>query len=124
METYEVRGRGRIANIIFWVILVASIVAAGYFYYQYSLIKADPQRIVNKEAEETIEAVSKLIELPEENPTVATVLDPELLKSQLFFAKAEKGDKVLIFTGAKKAILYSPSKNKIIEVGPVILGNE
>jgi hypothetical protein len=31
------------------------------------------------------------------------------------------GDKVLIYSRAQKAILYSPSKNKIIEVAPINL---
>lgn len=70
--------------------------------------------------------VEKNILLPEdETPTVATISDVEKLKSsQLFFAKAENGDKVLIYTKAKKAILYRPSIAKIIEVAPIDLEEE
>lgn len=69
-----------------------------------------------------IETVGKLIELPTgEEPTLATVSDPEKLKDQAFFKNAVLGDKVLIYAGAKRAILYSPSRGKIIEVAPVNL---
>ena len=62
--------------------------------------------------------VSKLIILPEESPTIATVTDPKALVGQPFFEKAETGDRVLVFTDAKKAILYRPSIKKIVEVMP------
>ncbi len=69
-----------------------------------------------------IETVGKLIELPSgEEPTLATVSDPEKLKDQAFFKNAVLGDKVLIYAQAKRAILYSPSRGKIIEVAPVNL---
>ena len=50
---------------------------------------------------------------------MATVSDPEKLKDQPFFAKAQKGDKVLIYSNSQKAILYSPTEDKIVEVAPI-----
>ena len=35
----------------------------------------------------------------------------------------QKGDKVLIYSASQKAILYSPSLNKIVEIAPVNTGN-
>lgn len=73
-----------------------------------------------KEVDEVIVKVSKLIVLPEgENPTLATVTEADKVKGQKFFEKAQNGDKVLVYAQAKKAILYRPSDNKIIEVGVV-----
>ena len=61
-----------------------------------------------------------LIVLPEgEEPTIATVTDPEKLQDQAFFANAKTGDKVLIYTRAKKAYLFDPVANKLIEVAPL-----
>ncbi|HUO50793.1 MAG TPA: hypothetical protein VMU25_04495 [Candidatus Paceibacterota bacterium] len=64
--------------------------------------------------------VGALIELPQgEVPTVATVSDLSKLQGQAFFAHAKVGDIVLIYTGARKAYLYDPSENKLVEVAPI-----
>lgn len=69
-----------------------------------------------------IAKVGKLIKLPEDElPTIATISDLDKLKGQAFFARAKVGDKVLLYTKAKKAILYDPKDNVIIEVGPLIM---
>jgi hypothetical protein len=67
------------------------------------------------EQAKTIQKVSQLIELPNEQPSIATVVDASKLKGQEFFANAENGDKVLIYAKAKVSILYRPSSNKIIK---------
>ena len=115
---------GPILTIILLLLAVAGMGAAAYFYQQWNTLKQNPQATVQKEAEQLVGRVSRLIVLPEgEVPTIATVQDPELLKEQLFFANAKKGDKVLIYTNARKAILYDPVSNKIVEVAPVNIGN-
>lgn len=73
----------------------------------------------SRETADLIKKVSVLITLPKEVPSVATVADKSKLSDQSFFKNAENGDKVLIFTDAKKAYLYRPSSNRIIEVGPI-----
>jgi len=109
-------------------IIIAVILILGgtscYFYYQFIKIKQDPQKVVKEEIKNLLAQISQIIVLPEgEEPTVATVTDPERLKDQPFFAKAKKGDKVLIYTNAKKAILYDPQNNKIVEVAPINIGS-
>jgi len=74
---------------------------------------------------DTIAKVGKLITLPtDEKPTVATVTDASKVKDQQFFQNAQNADVVLIYTKAQKAILYSPTENKIIEVGAVNINNQ
>lgn len=64
-----------------------------------------------------LKAVGSLILLPVgEMPTIARVSNPQMLQSQSFFAHAVVGDVVLMYAIAKKAILYDPFQNKIIEV--------
>lgn len=60
--------------------------------------------------------VGKAVVLPDaELPAVATVQDPERLKGEAFFANAEVGDQVLIYTQAKRAILWRPRLKKVVE---------
>ncbi len=108
--------------IIVIILLILAAIPAVYFYRTY--IKPgtpkDPQQAQAQELQVVLSAVSKLVELPtDETPTVATVSDKEKLKNQAFFIRAENGDKVVIYTNAKKAILYRPSSNKIVEIAPV-----
>lgn len=103
------------------IILVAAAVS-WYFYMEYQKAQAllkNPSSALAQKDKEIIAKVGKLIELPSEQPTLAEVSDKSKLANQAFFANAENGDKVLIFSHAKKAILYRPATNKIIEVGPV-----
>ena len=103
------------------------IIAAGtavYFYTQASDLRKNPQRIAQEEVASVVSRVSRLIVLPEgEQPTVATVNDPEKLKTQPFFANTKVGDRVLIYPNARKAILYNPGTDKIVEVAPLNIGN-
>jgi uncharacterized protein HemX len=88
-----------------------------------SKLSQSQQATVN-EATELNNEVGKLIQLPtDEVPTVATVIDAAKVKSQAFFASAQNGDKLLLYSKSGKAILYRPSTKKIIEVAPINLGN-
>lgn len=103
------------------MLFLVGAVAVNY-YYQFQLVKTNPQKVVQQETKDLIGAVARLIVLPSEEPTIATVADPGKLSNQPFFAHAQKGDKVLIYANAKKAVLYSPIKNRIIEVAPLNIG--
>ena len=109
--------------------LVVGLLAAGalafYFYTRSNDLKNNPQKVAQEENAALIAAVGKLIFLPEgEKPTIATVTEPEKLKDQPFFTNAKKGDKVLIYTNAGKAILYDPDSNKIVEIAPINIGQQ
>jgi len=125
MENTKNIFKERFFSLVVPVIAVVAILVAAYFYNQIRTLKNNPQIAAEKEVSALVNKVSKLVVLPTgEVPTVATVSDPEALKNQSFFATAEKGDKVLIYTQAKKAILYSVSLNKIIDVAPLNIGNQ
>jgi hypothetical protein len=94
-----------------------------YFYnkYQQEVNKSAPQA-AEEELRATKAKVGKLIALPKnEEPVLATVSDTQQLKDQPFFANSQNGDKVLIYPKARKAYLYRPSLNKLIEVATVNL---
>lgn len=112
--------QNRVASVL--AILLVIAVGTGLYFYQKAT--ADPQKEAVKELQSTVATIGKLMVLPtDETPTMATVSDPEKLKDQPFFIHAQKGDKVLIYTASQKAILYSPSLNKIVEVAPINTGS-
>lgn len=112
--------RSIIPSLIIFVVIITSLAFGGYFYYQYRQLKKNPNAEAQKEAQDLLSKVAKIYLIPTgEEPTVATVSDPNALKNQSFFTQSQKGDKVLIFVKAGRAVLYRPSINKIIETAPI-----
>lgn len=107
------------------IAVVALALGAGAMFYTAKtypevLGLAKGAALVQAEVDLLVGEVGKLLALPtDEKPTVATITDVEKIKEQAFFKNAANGDKVLIYTNAKKAILYRPTENRIIEVGAV-----
>lgn len=91
---------------------------------QVTELSSDTQTKADDEAVALKSEIGKYLELPDEVPTVATVEDASKVKNQTFFANAQNGDKVLLFSKAGKAVLYRPSTKKIIEVAPINLNNQ
>lgn len=112
---------------LLWILILIVIGASGvsvYFYNRYRQATQDPQEIAQTESEKLLARVSKITLLPSgETPTIATISDPEKLKSQPFFNEAQTGDKVLIYTNARKAYIYRPSINRIISIAPLMTGD-
>ena len=100
----------------FVLVIAGSLGTAGYFYHAYkSISNAAADEVAN-----VSKSVGTIYAVPtDETPTLATVSDKQKLSNEKFFAKAENGDKVLIYTKAGQAILYRPSAGKIINVAPV-----
>lgn len=115
----------KIVLALFSLLLVAVSGVAVYLYREVTILKADPDANAEKHVRELVEKVGKHIRLPvDEVPTIATVSDPDRLKDQPFFANAKAGDKALIYTGAKKAYLYDPVADHLIDVAPIKIGTD
>ena len=110
--------------ILIGILILVVIITGGFFFYQYqqkqNLLKNPKIASVN-EANALVVKIGKLIKLPNETPSVATISDIEKLKDQSLFKNAQNGDKVLIFSQSKKAIVYRPSENVLIEVGNLVI---
>jgi hypothetical protein len=118
-------------KVIFGVLILLLIIATSagvYFFMQYQNLKkivGNPTDVAKNEAKMLVEKVGQYMTLPtDEEPTIVTVTDIEKVKDQPFFAKAKNGDKVIVYKIAKKAILYSATENKILEVGPLIMQSD
>ncbi len=103
------------------LLVVIAVGAAGFFFIKYQNEKSRAQQLLGASAEtpeqikQLVDSVGKLIELPKgEQPTVATVSDKEKLSGQPFFANSQNGDKVLVYSKARIAVIYRPSTGKII----------
>lgn len=103
----------KILIIIVALVILTAISMGTYFYLRHP-------------GKDNVEAVERLVGrhyvLPDEEPALATVEDKSKLNSE-FLRSAEDGDKLLIYQGAKKVILYRPSIDRIIEVGPISIAN-
>lgn len=101
------------------VVVFASLTA--YFFQQSRRGGSDSQ--TQAETRALVKKVGSLVVLPEEEiPTIATVSDPEALQGQAFFDGAKKGYKVLIYTNAKKAVLFDPFIEKVVNIAPLSMG--
>lgn len=104
------------------VVIILACIPIAYFYHQSQTKKAtDKLEFVDQ----VVKQVDRHYILPVgESPTLATVSDVNRVRSQAFFANAANGDKVLVYAKARKAILYRPSADKIVEVAPLEIGNQ
>ena len=108
---------------ILFVVFFAAVMAYSLIVYRTN--HADPNAAIRKEIKALTSRIGGFMELPAgEQPTLATVADQEKLKGQEFFTHAQNGDKLLIYSKAKKAILYRPSTGKIIEVTNLTSGSQ
>jgi hypothetical protein len=103
--------------------ILATLIMSGcvIFFFQYRAdMKTEYDSTLPKtEAEALSREVGMVVLVPEgEIPSVAHVEDPEKLAGQEFFARAQAGDKVLVYAKAKKAILYRPAEKRVIEMMP------
>lgn len=110
----------RLFVILVTIIAIVGIGTSRFLYVQYQKVQNtlnNPSVAAQLESQDLVKKVSRFISLPEgELPTIATVSDYKKLKNQTFFEKSQNGDKVLIYTKAKKAYLYRPSTDKLIDV--------
>lgn len=114
---------GLVTKIIIGLIIILAIVLVYYFIQYRNLNKAKAGGLTNSEIQSLVDKVGKIIDLPKgEIPTVATVSDVTKLSGQPFFEKAKNGDQVLFYTESKKAFIYDPVQNVIVEVASLSVG--
>jgi hypothetical protein len=101
-------------------------IITGVYYFRQSVHQTSSMpgqtQETNVKIVDIVSRVGKLMELPEGVPTVATVTDVTKLANQPFFERAANGDIVLVYEDTRKAIMYRPSTNRIIEVATITLG--
>ncbi len=123
------------AKYLLFLVIIGLAAFGGWSYYGYQQSKKEvlrlstlegQQELQEKEVDKLLGAVSKHLVIPtDEEPTIATISDIDALtESQPFFKGASNGDKVIVYVGASRAIIYSPERDVIINVGAVMVDNE
>jgi hypothetical protein len=105
-----------------------AVLAGGYYGYAYwQKNYASPEAkaqaeaaAADKEKSEILAKLSKLMVLPEGEPVLFKVSNEETMrKQQAFFKDTKNDDVLLVFQKSSKAIIYRPSENMIVNVGPI-----
>lgn len=113
----------RFTRIILWVLVVVLAGALGYtLWVNRSLRNPETQtKLAEQASQEIIDSVARLIVVPEDKPTVATITDVEKLResNSEFYKAARNGDTLLIYQ--TQAIIYRKEENKVIAVAPVVV---
>lgn len=112
---------------LLFLALIAGVAVTGYMYYQTrQQLEAlstpqGQQRLSEQEIAAVLSQLGKLTLLPDESPVVATIIDADFLATQsAFYQQSQNGDKLVIFPQAKKAFVFSPERNIIVNSGPLI----
>lgn len=115
--------------VIVWFIL-GIVIGAGALFVWNNYFAKNPAKIASQmeaaQVKDIVTKVGKIMMLPTgEEPVVATINDASsLIKEQPFYKGAKNGDVVLVYQKAAKAIVYSPERNVIINVGPIFLQDQ
>lgn len=105
------------AIIIVGVVLVIAVLATFIILRQ---IKINSGANEQEAAQGVQDQVAKIMIIPDENALVSDIENSDQVKSQPFFANVQDGDKVLVFAGAAKIVIYRPSTNQIVNAGPIV----
>lgn len=120
--------KGKIYLLVF-ILIIASSVIFIFLKVNDSLnvdiqIEKNEKAIIKKEEyinniTKLVKRISKLILLPQgENPIVYYIINPNrLIKEQEFFLGSQRGDVLVLYPKYSKAIIYSPDRNLIVNVG-------
>lgn len=134
MPTKTTEGTSGNRSMLLWLLLAIAVGALIWSFLNYwttsrkLAVLTDPKlasELNQKETDELLEKMRALMIIPKDkNPIVATINDVETLATnQDFYRNAHNGDRLVIFTASKKAVIYDADDNRIVNVGPIFYTN-
>jgi len=125
----------KVLPVLLFVVAVGGVIWGTWSYKMYLGAKDEvlelsslegQQELAQQEVAQVIEQIKRHMKLPDdEEPVMATVTNAaDLAAEQPFYKDAKNGDKVIIYQNAQKAILYNPTEDVLVNVGPVYLDQE
>ena len=105
------------------VLILVVVVVLGVIFFAGGGGGSDDGQLSEAELATLLSQVGSHMILPEgEEPAVATIVDAAaLIAEQPFYNGAQDGDRVIIYTQAQRAIIYSPERDIIVNVGPIVV---
>lgn len=117
----------KLTTVVVLLVLLGLAAGSAYLYMKYDetqqkveqLSTVQGQEELNKtQTEQLLGEMRQMILLPtDEDPAVATIIDINQLNSNEFYKDAQNGDRVIVYSNAKKAYIYRPESKIIVNVG-------
>ncbi len=112
----NIPGRRKFSKLKLFFIVLGLVVLGFLIYFSTQVFFAYKTVNASPSADQILTAVNKIMVLPtDETPIIKTVTTLDNLNYQPFFMNAAVGDQTIIYEKARKAILYRPSTNQIIQ---------
>lgn len=109
---------------ILTLLIIIIIAVLGYsIFKKFNIVSSTPKgQLSDKEIQVLFTKVSKLINVPDETPVIATIIKADqLIVEQKFYVGSKDGDYLMVFPKAQKAIIYRENEDRLINVGPIIV---
>lgn len=104
------------------VALVGLSVSTVMLYMSNKDLKQSQSLTTEQKNKNLVEEINKVYNLPDEEPVVAVVTDPEEFKKQYTaFDNAQNGDYLLFFRKARLNVLYRQSEKKVVKTADVVV---
>ncbi len=95
------------------LVIIVLLLSGGYYFYKYTMVMRSDKKYQNIKL---VSAISKSLVLPNEVPTIVSVLNHTKFNNETLRNSSKDGDKLIVFSQSKKLILYRPSSKKVVEV--------
>lgn len=102
--------------IVLCVVILLMLTACILLFMQYRQAVKDQAKSVPASTNQLTNLLSKSIALPNEQVSIATVMDKTKLSQPQLAAEAENGDQLLVYAKSRRVILYRPSTKKVIDM--------
>lgn len=104
------------------IALIGLTGATGYLFFENQDLKDNASLTTEQRNQQIIDEINAVFDLPDEEPVVAIVTDPEEFKREYqAFANAEAGDYLLFFRKARLNVLYRQSERRVVNTADVIV---
>ncbi len=102
------------------LLLIGLAGATAYLFMENKDLNEQITQTTEEKNAKLIEEINKVFDLPEEEPVVAVVTDPEEFKKQYAtFDNAESGDYLLFYRKARLNVLYRQSEKRVVKTATV-----